>query len=306
MAWYPITHYWYIFTLMESALNSREMSWPIDLVDPPGIARVGVGRHGLRTRSEEWWLPDLWSIHLYSYYGDLYVGDHHLPITPGSVSVVPPGAAMRFEYRGPSTHLFAHLRAGSTQGRQRIAAGRSLGADHGAVRSLWEDAVAAFPLHTHRARADLWGLLWRLVVVEEPSPLGVRPSPHPVVTSATGHLEMHLAEPPTVPELARLVGVSHNHLTRLFQRELSCTVAGYIRRRRIQQAEHMLIHSTLAISSIAAVVGISDLQAFNKAVRRELGSSPRTIRATAGRRSGSQRNTPPSAIPLEMNRLNTR
>ena len=36
--------------------------------------------------------------------------------------------------------------------------------------------------------------------------------------------------------------------------------------------------TTLSIPAIAASVGIPDLQAFNKACRRELGASPRGIR----------------------------
>lgn len=45
---------------------------------------------------------------------------------------------------------------------------------------------------------------------------------------------------------------------------------------------YLLRESTLpiaTIATIAALVGIPDLQAFNKACRRELGASPRAIRA---------------------------
>jgi transcriptional regulator GlxA family with amidase domain len=46
----------------------------------------------------------------------------------------------------------------------------------------------------------------------------------------------------------------------------------------MDRARHFLQATTLSIPAIAASVGIPDLQAFNKACRRELGASPRGIR----------------------------
>jgi transcriptional regulator GlxA family with amidase domain len=82
-----------------------------------------------------------------------------------------------------------------------------------------------------------------------------------------------------VPALARAVGVSHNHLTRLFRLETGLTVVAYIRSRRMARARHLLVSSTLSIPAVAATVGIPDLQAFNKTCHRELGGSPRAVRA---------------------------
>ena len=47
----------------------------------------------------------------------------------------------------------------------------------------------------------------------------------------------------------------------------------------MQRGRHLLQPSTLSVATIAAAVGIPDLQAFNKTCRRELGASPRTLRA---------------------------
>jgi transcriptional regulator GlxA family with amidase domain len=68
----------------------------------------------------------------------------------------------------------------------------------------------------------------------------------------------------------------------LFRAETGYTVVGYIRRRRMERARHLLRESTLSIPAIAASVGVADLQAFNKACRRELGDSPRAVRAGPG------------------------
>jgi transcriptional regulator GlxA family with amidase domain len=100
------------------------------------------------------------------------------------------------------------------------------------------------------------------------------------VSTAQAHIEANLARPLTVPDVARVAGVSHNHLTRLFHAETGMTVVAYIRHRRMAMAHHLLTSSTLSIPAVAASVGINDLQAFNKACRRELGASPRAVRAT--------------------------
>jgi transcriptional regulator GlxA family with amidase domain len=107
---------------------------------------------------------------------------------------------------------------------------------------------------------------------------GAEDATHPAVSAAIAHIEANLAQPLTIPDLARMAGVSHNHLTRLFHAETGLTVIAYIRRRRMARARHLLVSSTLSIPAVAASVGIPDLQAFNKTCRRELGGSPRAVR----------------------------
>jgi transcriptional regulator GlxA family with amidase domain len=102
------------------------------------------------------------------------------------------------------------------------------------------------------------------------------------VAEALAYIEQHLPAPITVPEIAVSVGLSHNHLTRLFHADTGTTVVAHIRRRRLERAAHLLRESTLSIPAVAASVGIPDLQAFNKACRRELGASPRAIRSGLG------------------------
>ncbi|GGT85465.1 hypothetical protein GCM10010289_01400 [Streptomyces violascens] len=99
------------------------------------------------------------------------------------------------------------------------------------------------------------------------------------MTSAQAYIEEHLAEPLPVPVIARAARVSHTHLTRLFRADTGLTVIAYVRRRRLERARHLLQSSTLSIPSIAATVGIADLQAFNKACHRELGAGPHAVRA---------------------------
>jgi transcriptional regulator GlxA family with amidase domain len=127
--------------------------------------------------------------------------------------------------------------------------------------------------------AEVWAALWYVAGLSSPAEAD---RPHAAVASAISYIESHLADPLTVPDVARAAGISHNHLTRLFRAETGDTVVAHIRRRRLERARHLLRESTLSIPAIAASVGIGDLQAFNKACRSGLGASPRGIRGGPG------------------------
>ncbi|RYG17051.1 AraC family transcriptional regulator [bacterium] len=106
------------------------------------------------------------------------------------------------------------------------------------------------------------------------------PETNSAVAAALGFIEAHLAEEISASDVARAACVSHNHLCRLFHQHVHETPMEAIRRRRVERARHLLIHTTLPIKEIAVQVGIDDLQKFNKTVRLETGRSPRELRRT--------------------------
>ncbi|WP_307543471.1 AraC family transcriptional regulator [Streptomyces sp. V3I8] len=251
----------------------------IHLGEPPVVVDAGVGVHGVASRTDVFRLPGLWQLHLYQYEAELTVdGTPHL-VRPGRVSLVPPGATVRFRYRGRSEHLYAHLRTASAGTPLTVPVLQDTGAELPLLTALLLQAVASARGEPDRARAEIWTVLWRIAHL---APAAERPGPHPAVTAAIAYIEAHLAAPLTVPAVARAAGVSHNHLTRLFRAATGATVVAYIRRRRLDRARHLLRASTLSIPAVAASVGIADLQAFNKACRRELGGSPRALRGEPG------------------------
>ncbi len=243
---------------------------------PPQVVNVGVGIHGIARRRDVFRLPDMWQLHLYRYDAELTVDGVAYAIRPGHVSLIPPGAQVHFLYRGRSEHLYAHLRLAASGEARGIPLMQDGGAETPMLSALMLQAIAASPSTPARAAAEVWAVLWRVSQLATPTEAG---RPHPAVATAIAHVESHLASPLTVPEIARVAGVSHNHLTRLFRDETGDTVVAHIRRRRMERARHLLRESTLPIPTVAASVGVGDLQAFNKACRRELGASPRAVRA---------------------------
>ena len=150
------------------------------------------------------------------------------------------------------------------------------------ITDLMESAVGSAATRPERTRADVWLALLRLAALDrDRDRAGRRGNPATEhLTKALAHIERHLSEPLTVPEVAAAIGVSHNHLTRLFTASQGETVVGYIRRRRVDHARQLLVHSTMSIAAIAATVGIPDLQAFNKACRAVTGLGPRALRVS--------------------------
>ncbi|MFI6275243.1 helix-turn-helix domain-containing protein [Streptomyces sp. NPDC050988] len=247
----------------------------IHLGEPPVVANAGVGVHGVASRTDVFRLPELWQLHLYQYEAELTVDGTAHVIRPGRVSLVPPGATVRYRYRGRSEHLYAHLRIAPAGSPRTVPVMQDAGPELPMLTGLLLQAVASVPGEPERTRAEVWTALWRIAHL---APAAERPGPHPAVTAAIAHIEANLAAPLTVPAVAHAAGVSHNHLTRLFRSTTGGTVLAYIRRRRLDRAHHLLRASTLSIPAVAASVGIPDLQAFNKACRRELGASPRALR----------------------------
>ncbi|MFH8623139.1 helix-turn-helix transcriptional regulator [Streptomyces vietnamensis] len=248
------------------------------LDEPPELAAVGIGVHGPAGHVDVFSLPDLWQLHLYGYEADLTVDGTEHSIRPGRVSLVPPGTEVRYRYRGRSEHLYVHLRLGAGGAATSIPVIQQAGPELGFLSVQLRQALAAWPHTPSRAVAEVWGALWRVARLT-PSQGRSTQAVHPAVAAAVALVETRLTDPLTVPEIARAVGVSHNHLTRLFRAATGQTVVGYIRARRMERARHFLCATTLSIPAVAASVGIPDLQAFNKTCRRELGASPRGIRA---------------------------
>ncbi|MEW2089043.1 helix-turn-helix transcriptional regulator [Streptomyces sp. NPDC006682] len=247
----------------------------LSLAEPPVVVNIGVGVHGVSGPRDVFRLPGLWQLHLYDWTGHLTVGGSRHAIGPGRVSLVPPGTEAAFDYRGRSEHLYAHLRVADAGERRLVPVVQDAGTEAPLVSGLLKRALAAMPGAPAQATAEMWTALWRVAgLAGRERPGGA----HGAVAAAMVHIEAHLAAPLTVPEIARRSGVSHSHLTRLFRSETGSTVAAYIRARRLEHAGHLLRESTMSVQAIACSVGISDLQAFNKACHRELGGSPRAIR----------------------------
>ena len=255
-----------------------EVRWSLPLSEPPIIESAGIGIHG-HQGIERYRLPDLWCLHLYQYEASVQTEKIVYPIRPGYVSLFPPNAPLEYRFSKRVKHIYVHFRSAGSLSPEAVAlvpAMQDLGDDFARLYERIDTAIKAPNAQDYYLRAKVWDLLCEI------SRRGQRPSVdqnfHPAVLKAMQRIEERLATQIEIMDLAGFSGVSRSYLAKLFKSATGYTVVEYIRNRRAQRARHLLRHSTLSIKSIAATVGILDLQTFNKIIRREYGQSPRTLR----------------------------
>lgn len=83
-------------------------------------------------------------------------------------------------------------------------------------------------------------------------------------------------QPPSLGELARLVGLSDRKLNQGFRHLFGTTVFGYLKAYRLQQAQALLRDDRLTIAAVAMAVGYQNPEAFSTAFRRKFAVSPKT------------------------------
>lgn len=251
------------------------LTFKVPLEQKPCLRMIGRGVHG-RTPIEHHHLHGLWCLHLYNYHARVSIDGVELDIKPGDLGILPADADLIYWFQGRSEHLFAHFELPSSSPTWKAPALQETGTEFPQLHRLFEEAVGLFPTQPLRAEVRLWDLLWTATQRQD-SHHGEKV--HPAVTETIRQIELRLHEPLLVEALAREMGLSHNHLTRLFQATMSQTVKGYMSQRRMGKARHLLQKSSTPIKSIAYEVGFEDLHAFNKAVRRHFGCSPRALRS---------------------------
>ena len=108
-------------------------------------------------------------------------------------------------------------------------------------------------------------------------------TPHDVahVHAARDILERGLDAPPTVPELARMVGTNECRLKRDFKLVLHTTPYAYVVARRMEIARVALMRGARSITTIAQQVGYSNTSHFSAAFFKHHGMLPRDVKKAA-------------------------
>ena len=73
-------------------------------------------------------------------------------------------------------------------------------------------------------------------------------------------------------------GLSEAHLIRMFRNHFQATPYDYLMNRKIENAQRLLLYSTLSIKEISARLGFSDQYYFSNYFKRKTGLSPRLYR----------------------------
>jgi AraC-like DNA-binding protein len=101
----------------------------------------------------------------------------------------------------------------------------------------------------------------------------------PAVEQAVTFIESRLDEPPSLGEIARQVGVSGRHLSRLFVESTGLTPHRYANARRLALAKTRLLGADRPIAAIGDELGFSSPATFTRWFRDETGLTPRDFRS---------------------------
>lgn len=254
----------------------------IPLSRPPRIIEASATSY--HTRKYEFYrlekvyyrVEHLWCLNLFLGDGELRINQVAVPIHTGYAGITRPNVDLEYRYDGPALLSWVHFEPDPDAETVPIAAMSDLGRQFDDFRAQAAEIATHFSVVPGRAESILWHLLWRLAGM---NPDADRTSQvHPAVNRAVEWINLHLRETISVDELARSVGLSQNHLNRLFRSTLHATVTEYVRLRRIQRAEHLLKYSNMPIKVIAADTGLGDPQHFCHVIRKVLGATPGELR----------------------------
>ncbi len=95
------------------------------------------------------------------------------------------------------------------------------------------------------------------------------------VQQASDFVAMHYAEPITVEEIAKFVGLSRSHLYRLFREHINLSPYQYLTEFRIREACSLLKTKPLFVKEVAFAVGFDNPFNFSTVFKRYTGSTPK-------------------------------
>jgi AraC family transcriptional regulator len=248
----------------------------LSLGGAPRIVLAGAGQHGADESSHTYRIPRLWCLHLYDYDGEIRIGDWQGSISKGGVSLVPPARELTHRWFKPgSSHWYFLFRPDGppSSAREFPVFLPTVGARCRQYLQEAAERAHSDPLH---ATAAFWHALVELASVAAGRCMASEtPERMPAILA---FIDQHLAEPLPLAEVARQFGLSVNHLNRIFKSATGRTVAAYWCQRRVERACLLLEHTSMGVKAAAIECGFTDLQQFNKLVRRHRGVSPRQVR----------------------------
>ena len=122
-------------------------------------------------------------------------------------------------------------------------------------------------------------LALRLEAIAQPTPRAVmksalKPDDLDRIHYARDILHQRLADPPSLIELAKLVGLNDYKLKVGFKQLFGTTVFGELRRHRLERAHQLLRERQLSVASATAAVGYTNRGHFAAAFRKQFGINP--------------------------------
>ena len=91
-------------------------------------------------------------------------------------------------------------------------------------------------------------------------------------------IEKEMADPPSLFELSRKVGINENKLKSNFKLVFNNTVYGYLNKKRMIKASELLLNGNLTVQEVAHCVGFKHVGHFSKKFKQHYLLSPKHYR----------------------------
>ena len=100
------------------------------------------------------------------------------------------------------------------------------------------------------------------------------------IRRVTSFIEEHLDQNLSIARLARVAAISASHLKTVFKRAMGVPVHEYVIHRRVERARLLLTRGELPVSQVALETGFAHQSHMARSMRRVLGVTPRSLRAS--------------------------
>ena len=216
--------------------------------------------------------------YVYSGKGELHSVNKTYHIEKGQLFIIYPGQSAYYKADGNEPWLYRWIEFnGSLAADIMSSAGFSDGSavlcdSEGKIGDAIKQLVDA-----HGSSYEyMMSLLWYAFSVMVQNPADTKAQTHTEIylTNAQNYIHSNLHKKLTVSEIADFLGISRNHLSRIFTKEKGMTIQQYIISTKLNTAAQYLKNRDLTIKEIAYSVGYSDPLEFSKAFKKHFTLSP--------------------------------
>ena len=180
-------------------------------------------------------------------------------------------------WRGhPLLFPFLHGHAGGVL-RLEVPAARRPVWDN-AIRAIERELITGAEAYRQAALAHLTLLLIELARLARDVVADLRRSGEPLLAEVFAVIDARHAEPLSLCDVARELGMTPGHLTTVVRRRTGRTVQQWIIERRMAEARSLLAETDLPVAEVARRVGVNDPGYFSRLFSRTHGASPRRWR----------------------------
>lgn len=256
-----------------------ESAFEMSLAACPTVDMVGTALAGSKSTFQSAVPGGLRWLHLFRYATEVVINGVSYQIEPGDMTLLAPGTTVGLRFPKHAVHyaLYFHLPDAQAPPLYRFQMVNRLGNDYLPMSQMIEQIMVRRAVDANWANLTLWDLLFRLATrrisqTERPTAL------HPGLGAVVLVIEHQMMRQFSAADFAQMTGLSQTHLNRLFQATFQMSVMEYFRAQRMKQARKLLLETDIPISTIAEMVGVPQIQHFNKLIHKTFGMSPTRLR----------------------------